>query len=451
MGSLLFDYLLDSPLFGAGNGEEPLGGISDADIRRYLRDYRDFVLKNIATLHREAQGDGSSLRVLAPQSDISIDLLRNLSLYVQQFLLKDPIFPFTVEPRDVDREMGKLFNWRAQPLNRVSLAKAIRYLELLQPFVAANYVKILPVSYLRERPVEVPIFFDPDNFANALPQETMKFIHDHALVESMVKVENGGWRTEGALYPCRSIYVTFEGHEFAGGMLFHLANQEVLRVLEQERKMESVMTFPEAPPTPDRFQVWVEHSINRTALNHYYELMSHNMLAAECRAAYLTDSQFSFGILQRSVSVESSIPIDTVNQLLRLDLPYLENIPSDDLMRIRLEEGEAFESFRLALEKGLREIRRERDPEAASLLVENAIHELCEVQVQEVSRKVGQLKTRFFIDAALLAGSLVAAVQQTGWGIPAVALAAVEGYRTYKEYQQSVRENPAFFLWKVKG
>jgi hypothetical protein len=119
-------------------------------------------------------------------------------------------------------------------------------------------------------------------------------------------------------------------------------------------------------------------------------------------------------------------------------------------MRIRLEEGEAFESFRLALEKSIREIRREKDPKVAGLLVENALHELCEVQVQEVHRKVGQLNTRFFINATLLAGSLAAAVQQTGWGIPAVALAAIEGFRTYKEYQQSVRENPAFFLWKAK-
>jgi len=451
MGSLLFDYLLDSPLFEADNEGDSLRGIPDADVMRYLRDYREFVLKNIATLHQEAQGNSSDFRVLAPQREISIGLLRNLSLYVQQFLLKDPLFPLTVEPKEVDRKVGKLFNWREQPLDRGSLAKAIRYLRLLQPFVAANYVKILPVSYLRERPAEVPIFFDPDNFAKALPQETMKFICDQALVESMVKIESGGWRTEGALYPCRSIYVTFEGHEFTGGMLFHLTNQEVLRVLEQERKIELLMTFPEEPPTPDNFKTWVEHSINRTALNHYYDLMSHNMLAAEYRAAYLTNSQFSFDLLQRSLSVESSIPVDTVNQLLRIDLPYLENLPSDDLMRIRLEEGEAFESFRLALEKGLREIRLERDPAAASLLVENALHELCDVQVQEVARKVGQLKTRFFVDAALLVGSLVAAVQQAGWGIPAVALATVEGYRTYKEYQQNVRENPAFFLWKVKG
>jgi hypothetical protein len=453
MGTLLFDYLLDSPLFEAGSAKEPFAGSSDADILLYLRDYRDFVLKNIDTLNQEAQGNDSSLRILAPQDEISIDLLRNLSLYVQQFLLRDPLFPFTDEPREVDLASSKVFHYRVKSLSRHRLAETIKYLKLLQPFVAANYVKILPFSYLRERPIGIPIYFDPDNFAKVLPQETMKFIRDHALVESMVKIEDGGWRTDGALYPCRSIYVTFEGHRIAGGMLFQLANQEVLGLSEQQgpNVFRALLTYPEDPPALDHFRVWVDHSINRTALNLYDELMLHNTLAARYQAAYLTDSPFSFGLLQRSVTIEPSIPTDTVNQLLRFNLSYLDNVASEDLMRIRLAEGEAFESFRLAIERSLREIRLEKNPEAANLLLENALHELCEVQVQEVSRKVDQLKTRFFIDATLLGGSLVAAVQQTGWGIPAVALAAVGGYRTYKEYQQNVRENPAFFLWKVKG
>lgn len=234
----------------------------------------------------------------------------------------------------------------------------------------------------------------------------MKFIHDHALVEPMVKIEDGGWVADGALYPCRSILVTFKGHSSGEGMLYRLGNFGSQEVSEQQGGIvvKGVMTYPDAPPTPDRFQVWVDQSVNLAALNIYDELMLHNTLAAQYRAAYLTDLQFSFGLLQRSISADTSIHVDTVNQLLRLDLPYLGNVTADDLMRVRLDEGEAFESFRLALEKSLREIRLEKDPEAAKLLLENALHELCEVQVQEVSRKVEQLKTRFFIDATLLGG-----------------------------------------------
>ena len=450
MGSLLFDYLLGSPLFEIRGTEDLFAGISEADLRRHLRDYREFTLKNLSSLHNEVKSDSSHLKILAPPSEVSIDLLTNLAFYVQQFLLRDPLFPFTVEPDEIDRVTDKFFNWSERCLNRESLVRAINYLRLLQPFVAADYVKILPVSYLRERPANVPIFFDRDNFANVLPQDTMKFIHDCAIVESMVKLEGGGWRTDGGLYPCRFIHVTFRDHGSSVGMAFQLTNQEILSVSEEDRTMEVLVTVPGSPPDPDMFRTWVDHSINRTALNLYDELMAHSMLAAEYRAAYVTDSLFSFELLQRSVRSESSIPVDTVNQLLRLNIPFLDGVRPVDLMKVRQEEGEAFETFRLALEREVRTIRLEKDPEVANQLVENALHELCEVQIQEVSRKIAQLKTRSFVGATLLAGSLVTAIQASGLGIPAIALAAVEGYRTYKEYQQSVRENPAFFLWKVK-
>jgi hypothetical protein len=128
MGSLLFDYLLDSPLFEAGAEEEAFGRISDVEISRHLRNYRDFVLKNIGPLHQEAHSNSSNLRILAPQEEVGVDLLRHLAFYVQQFLLKDPLFPLTVELREVDRVKSKLSKLELEALNRRRLVKAITYL-----------------------------------------------------------------------------------------------------------------------------------------------------------------------------------------------------------------------------------------------------------------------------------------------------------------------------------
>jgi len=56
-------------------------------------------------------------------------------------------------------------------------------------------------------------------------------------------------------------------------------------------------------------------------------------------------------------------------------------------MDIRNNDGEAFQNFRMELEKHLRELRLENDPENLKLKRENLVHELTEVQVHAVNEK----------------------------------------------------------------
>jgi hypothetical protein len=64
-----------------------------------------------------------------------------------------------------------------------------------------------------------------------------------------------------------------------------------------------------------------------------------------------------------------------------VDLPFLKELDIEMLMKVRQEEGEAFQSFRLELDKQLRELRLVKDPEALKIKTENVMHELSEVQV----------------------------------------------------------------------
>src|SRR5215831_14559370 len=57
------------------------------------------------------------------------------------------------------------------------------------------------------------------------------------------------------------------------------------------------------------------------------------------------------------------IPAHTACSLFSIDLPFLEEIDIATLMRIRTEEGQAFQAFRDALERGFRVLRGENDEE----------------------------------------------------------------------------------------
>jgi hypothetical protein len=48
------------------------------------------------------------------------------------------------------------------------------------------------------------------------------------------------------------------------------------------------------------------------------------------------------------------------------------------------------------------------------------------------------------------AGGLAGSVVTSGVSVAATVVALANGFRSYSEYREKVRENPAYFLWKVK-
>ena len=118
-------------------------------------------------------------------------------------------------------------------------------------------------------------------------------------------------------------------------------------------------------------------------------------------------------------------------------------------MKVRLQDGEAFESFRSELDKQLRELRQIKDPETLQIKTDNVVHELAEVQIQKLDQKIGSLKKKFFAEAAVVGASLCSAIQSGGVTLPLALLAALQGYKSLAEYRMQKSENPVFFLWRV--
>jgi hypothetical protein len=174
-----------------------------------------------------------------------------------------------------------------------------------------------------------------------------------------------------------------------------------------------------------------------------------NTYAARFGASYLSNSPFVFKLLEQIVPVEDSVQTNTANALMNMELPFLDDVDVETLMKIRQEEGEAFQSFRLELDKHLRELRLVKDPEALKVKAENVMHELSEVQVNQINQKLTYLRKRFLAEAMIAAGTLLGAVQSGGMILPVALLAAFQSYKSLAEYQGQKKENPAFFLWKV--
>ena len=211
------------------------------------------------------------------------------------------------------------------------------------------------------------------------------------------------------------------------------------------------MYLPDQPPNQDVFINWVNQSFYRSCKQVYEEVIRRNIIANRMGASYLSESPFIFDLLKQSFPLKNEIPINTANTLLKMELPFLEQVDISTLMSIRLSYGEEFQNFRLHLDKQFKELRLVRDPEELKIKAENAMHELHDIQIQAINQKIKHIRKVEVLDAVVLIGSLLASIQTGSWSIAglAAAIAAARGYKPFVDYSHQVRQNPAFFLWKV--
>jgi hypothetical protein len=448
VGSKVYDYLSESFLFDDSLIGEQFGSMSEGEILRELSCYREFCLAAKPELEQEASRKTSNLKLFSGIKRVDPRFLKQSAFYVEQHILYDPLFELTERTVPRDQAFRSFLGSKETPFNKKQLSQVLNYLKALTPMVAADYVKLLPTSYFFEAPEQLPFRHSETGFADVLPEPLIKFFQDNAIVGS-AKIENGSMMVGGKLELGRGIFVRFKDHGGDDARPYMLFEEHVQSVNREERTVESLLVMPDRLPEQAVFDRWVFQSVNQTAEHLYRRILLENTFAVRFGASYLSGSPFVFRLLEQVVPVEDTIQTNTANALMSIELPFLDQVDVETLMRVRQEEGEAFQSFRLELDKHLRELRLVKDPEELRVKTENALHELSEVQVHQIGQAINYLKKKIFAEATVSAVSFLSAVQSGGLTLPVALLAALQGYKSLAEYQRQKRENPAFFLWKV--
>ncbi len=190
-------------------------------------------------------------------------------------------------------------------------------------------------------------------------------------------------------------------------------------------------------------------SVNSSAKAAFDKIYIENLIANNLKATYLTNNTFTSNLLTKNLSAKETVETSSASQFMNLELPFLDKVDIDKLMTIRTFEADLFTNFRMELERQFRELRTVTDSKEIKSLQENILHELGVVQVKKINQKLDSLKRKGFADAVLLIGGLAGTVQTAGWSLLASALATVSGYKSYREYKDTLSENPSYLLWKV--
>lgn len=449
MGSVAYNFLADSFLFNQSYIDNQYKNISENELKQELKNYRDFLLTNLTESEREILNNPSNLKLYTGTTQPLLSLLTQSAFYLDQVVITDPLFPFTHEMSETAQTINTFFGIKQEnTLNRTRLLNAVKYLKELTPMVAASFVKILPTSIFTEPQKQIPYRYSENGFSDVLPESLLNFYRELAIVES-VKKTNEGMIIDGSLDIGRTIHIRFDKHFGEDARGYILANDIVNSVNHAERTVNSTTFLPNTLPTKEAFDKWVSQSINQTAEHSYKRILLENELAAHFNAGYLCTTPFTFDLLKQFFPSEDNIQNYTTNSLLTLELPFMEKVTVETLMKVRLEDGEAFENLRLELDKQFKVLRHINDPEELRIKTENIVHEIFEVQLTQVDQKMRQLKRQLGANIALATGGLIGAVQTGGLSLIALGIALSQGYKSYNEYLSQKQQNPAFFLWKV--
>lgn len=450
MGSLSYDFLSNSVLFSKANIDNQYKNITVERLEKEIQNYREYTINNYSNLVQEIKRTNSNLKVFSPTRNASTQLLKQTAFYIDQHIINDPLFNLTHEKSEQSKVMGQYLGFEDDGINRQQLTKATKFLKEITPMVAANYVKIFPLSYHFEAPKEIPLFI-PDNFYNdILPAELLDFFRENAVVKSMEKIANGYQVVENNLYPCRTIIVDFKGDGFSQGFFYQLMAVQFEDVDESARSVKFRQWLPTTPPDASEFDTWVLQSTNRSAKAYFDKVYSEICISSNLGSLYLCDNNFSNDLISKSFETKDTIQSYTANRIINVELPFLDNIDTEKLMTIREFDADTFTAFRLELEKQFRELRIITDEKQIKLKVENIFHELNEVQGQKIRQKVSQLQRQMGINTLIALGGLMGSIQTAGLSLLATATAVGKGYKDYKDYKDKVKENPAYLLWASK-
>jgi len=439
MGSVIYDFLNASVLFDEGHLENAFSAISDADLRKELSRYCNHIESNLTQIREDATADQQQFSIVGSREFFNLERLAQTALYVDVVALPDPLLQYTKPSTQVREEIGKYLGFpQTWDLDRERIARAASFMRSLRGAVAANYVRFIPEEKDLHPPVDLPLTSSSDGYAHRVPEHLREFYLRNVIVRSIAHTGNIA-RLKPLVDGSSDIAIQFGSTGETEFYSYSYAHMDVADIDENTGCANFTMRRPDEPLDQATFDGWLKQSI--------YQSAGEN-LAAISRLLHQATSPFTQALLGSSARVQD-IETFTGDCFLNLDLQFFRNISLEKVLQVRQSDGGAFALFRTSLQGKLRELRLEQDQTKVQAKAQEAMHELAEVQVQQISRKVEGLKKGAFADGLIAVAGLVGSMASPfSWA--AVLAAGAHAYKKKNEYQSQIVENPSYFLWRAQ-
>ena len=178
-----------------------------------------------------------------------------------------------------------------------------------------------------------------------------------------------------------------------------------------------------------------------------------NWLSGEFQCNFLTNSEVDIEIVDTIRSQESQRYNGTLADAFSHSIPYVDNAPLEQLIRLRAQEGEAFRIYRDALSRALSQAEG-----AGPVAVREVFRDIVRPEINRIDMLVKSSKGQFrsVLGAEVLIGLGAVAIGHflrndlaqlaAALGGPAIAKAAFNLVRE----PERIRKEPYYFLWRAQ-
>jgi hypothetical protein len=450
MSNVAFDFLTESFLFDEKYIEEGFRRVSDQELFLELQKYRKHIQENYISIIEETQ-DENELNVTIESSGKLPDerLLKQLALYIDKVIISDPIFELTSTKSGIHTQMSNLMGIPDNnEVDRIRLAQSAKYMKWTTSLVVAQFIKYLPISLIHEPPKDLPILYSTDNFSSELSEELYNFFYENVKVNNVTR-ENGimRYRESDKLSLGTTIAVNFDREHIRKGHIYQFTSNKICNFDEKTGRFK-MMTYIPDTISPSVFANWVNHSINRAAISEFRSTLNEAILAKKIKCMYMAKSQFTADLLSQTIA-KKDIKSDLANLSMNFELPVLNDLSLENIIKIRTDSGEAFYNFRTELNSKLLNLRGLTNKDELKREIENVSYELNEIQVSEVNKEYRKILRSLGVSGIVLTGSLVTSFFTGGLTLIGAAGALAKGGVDYIKYLNDFKENNSYFLWKL--
>lgn len=458
MANIIYDYLHESIFFKEDNLESEFSKYTDRELKEELKKYQNYILTHRIDIVRESKTDNTITSVLPSLLDgkiPTIDTLIQSSLYIHRYLIDDPIFKLSLEVEESPNSAvmnNYLGMEKDNSINRKELKEKSIYMKELSYAVYSDFIKFVPASLIHEHGDELPIKYSKNHFEEYTSQNLRDYFFKNSKVLGASKSDMG-FRISNDIVkePCRGIAIQLNNHTRDIPYLYLLFETEIVDIDEKTGKFTMKQYLPDTKPTVEAFNNWVYQTMNQVALNITTDISKDLILCNDLNSIYFTESEFVSDLMQiqNQNNKFSSNDINTMNYMLKYGIPVINDISLNDILKIRNEFGESFESFRKDLNLKMSELRYLKDQEIIDSKISEIQYELKEGYLEDVKSDIKKLSKNVIRNSTVIAGSLGWNMLTSNFNILATFMALHQGYVTYQEYKETIKYNPSYFLWKV--
>jgi hypothetical protein len=322
--------------------------------------------------------------------------------------------------------------------------------------IRSDFIRILPITFFNKPSDEVPVLSSDDAFKSSIPSEIHDFIHENAILKSVVRDDLGRMLVlqEDAIVSRRTaLNVSFKDDYWHTGVSLYLF--QTLEVIGEQKNGNlpcSGTWNPKGILDEEHFHFWAYQTINQAMRARLINIYNESCLATKVGHTYVTESKFESRFLAMS-GLKNDIEYPKSAKFLEANNSFIVIDSPETIIELRTKFPDAVERFNYSLQSVIHELSglegSEFDKKAKMLFSNEILPQVEELRddVKSISSGIvkGSLTGLLSFSAAIVTGSVVPL-------IPALAISAAggltEALSSISKFQGS-KKKPAYIWHRI--